>query len=34
MNRGLTIKLYLRYHFMKNAVPVSRLHNKISEKLH
>ena len=24
-----TIKLYLRYHFIKNALPVSRLHNKI-----
>ena len=24
-----TIKFYLRYHFIKNALPVSRLHNKI-----
>ena len=24
-----TIKLYLQYHFIKNALPVSRLHNKI-----
>ena len=24
-----TIKLYLRYHFIKNAVPVSHLQNKI-----
>ena len=24
-----TIKLYLRYHFIKNALPVSGLHNKI-----
>ena len=24
-----TIYLYLRYHFIKNALPVSRLHNKI-----
>ena len=23
-----SIKLYLRYHFIKNALPVSRLHNK------
>ena len=24
-----TIKFYLRYHFVKNALPVSRLHNTI-----
>ena len=24
-----TIKFYLQYHFIKNALPVSRLHNKI-----
>ena len=28
-NTTTTIKLYLRYHFIKNALPVSRLHNKI-----
>ena len=24
-----SVKYYLRYHFIKNALPVSRLHNKI-----